>query len=433
MQKVAAAFVDDALPTLDPIIAHEDTEQGWRGLTEHGEVLVVRSANGHKVTVPDDGLLVVRDGVPIGRRLIEQRDVSIEDYLTHFNRAVALFRNNEIDDALIQIDAAVGEARTTRARFNRALILLSLGRWPEGFDEYEQCERQAPFQRPLSRQAIEAGLTPWRGEDISGKRLLLLHDHGFGDTIMALRYVPVLRAMGADVVMMMPQELRRLAVQFGNVTANSMRVIEADYFCPMLLLLHALRATPDKIPITPGYIELEAELVERWRTRLAKFTHRRIGIAWSVGQHNDHDYPRACPLSLIDQALPKDADIFSVQAQGGEDADALGINVPIFEDFADCAAFMACMDDIVSVDTAALHLAGAIGHPRVTGLLSHWSSWRWLAPWYPQVNLLRQSTPGYWPSALTQMGQAHEHDGKPEAGAASAADVQRSAGGGAVA
>lgn len=409
MKRVAPAFVDD-LPTLDPVIAHEVTEDGWRGLTEHGEVLVVRSANGHQVAVPSGDLLVVRDGNVIGRRSIEQRALSIEDYLTHFNRAVALFRNNETADALVEIEAAVQIAATARARFNRALILLSLGRWPEAFDEYEKCEQQSPFQRPHSRAAIEAGLKPWRGQDIKGKRLLLLHDHGFGDTIMLLRYVPVLRAMGADVVMMMPQELRRLAVQFGDVTA---RVIDADYFCPMLLLLRALRQTPDSIPNAVGYIALEPQLVERWRIRLERSTHYRIGIAWSVGQHSDYDYPRAIPLELLDVALSKDADIFSVQAQDGDEARGVfGINCYPFEDFADCAAFMSHMDEIVSVDTAALHLAGAIGHPRVTGLLSHWHSWRWLGQWYPNVKLVQQTTPGYWPSALAQMEQAHEHSGR---------------------
>ena len=61
------------------------------------------------------------------------------------------------------------------------------------------------------------------------------------------------------------------------------------------------------------------------------------------------------------------------------------------------------MDVIVSVDTAALHLAGAIGHPKVYGLLSHWSSWRWIARWYDNGRLCRQSSDGDWASALAQI------------------------------
>ena len=61
------------------------------------------------------------------------------------------------------------------------------------------------------------------------------------------------------------------------------------------------------------------------------------------------------------------------------------------------------MDEIVSVDTAALHLAGAIDHPCVFALLSHWASWRWIAPWYSNVKLCRQAAPDDWSSALEQV------------------------------
>jgi ADP-heptose:LPS heptosyltransferase len=44
---------------------------------------------------------------------------------------------------------------------------------------------------------------------------------------------------------------------------------------------------------------------------------------------------------------------------------------------------MTVLDEIVTVDTAAVHLGGALGHPKINLLLdTHWASWRWLAPWY---------------------------------------------------
>jgi ADP-heptose:LPS heptosyltransferase len=100
--------------------------------------------------------------------------------------------------------------------------------------------------------------------------------------------------------------------------------------------------------------------------------------------------------------LGHDVELHSVQTQGAEQAEQLGVTTHEFEDFADCAQTMLAMDEIISVDTAALHLAGAIGHPRVTGLLSYWSSWRWVARWYDNVTLLRQSVDGDWTSALAQ-------------------------------
>jgi hypothetical protein len=97
------------------------------------------------------------------------------------------------------------------------------------------------------------------------------------------------------------------------------------------------------------------------------------------------------------------AQLHSVQTQGAEEAQALGVRVHQLEDFYACAALMLAMDRIVSIDTAALHLAGAIGHPRVDGLLSHWASWRWVAPWYSNVRLCRQTSNGDWSSALAQI------------------------------
>ena len=81
------------------------------------------------------------------------------------------------------------------------------------------------------------------------------------------------------------------------------------------------------------------------------------------------------------------------------------VHVSDFEDFADCAALVSLLDEIVTVDTAAAHVAGAIGHPNVTVLLSYWASWRWEggSPFYPWFKLCRQAAPGDWNSALAQL------------------------------
>jgi hypothetical protein len=391
MREPLDIFVNEALPELDPVISHELTDYGWRGLTRQGEVLEVRGTNGHTIEVPTEITVAFR-GTAIGRRAVRNDvTVNIDDYLAHFNAVVALYKDNRAAEALIESDATLRAAPTLRARFNRAMVLLALGRWAEGLDEYWQCEQEAPFMRSQVRAALDAGLQPWRGEDLRGKRLLLLHAHGFGDTLMTLRYVPQLRAMGADVVMVLPPELQRLAAQNWLVVGH---VEHADFFCPMLHLLHFLHVTPQNVDGRP-YLAVE-------NVGLGMKRRKRVGIAWAIGKPSDGDYPREIPLAELVDALG-DAELHSVQTQNGDEARALGVNVHEFEDFADCAALMMQMDMIVSVDTAALHLAGAIGHPRVVGLLSHWASWRWLAPWYANVRLCRQEAADDWSSALAQI------------------------------
>jgi hypothetical protein len=119
-----------------------------------------------------------------------------------------------------------------------------------------------------------------------------------------------------------------------------------------------------------------------------------------VGRDVDGDYPRAIPVELLASALDEGDIPWRIQTQKDE---AFGIDDYDFEDFADCAALVSLMDEIVTVDTAAAHVAGAIGHQHVTVLLSYWASWRWHRnPFYPWFKLCRQTAPGDWASALAQ-------------------------------
>lgn len=401
------------LPNLDPIIAHEATADGWRGLTENGELFEVYGRNGHKATPPDEPLLVMRGGKAVGYRTIEQRPgVDIGAYCESFDRAAALFRGNDIVAAIRAADATVAIAPTVHARYNRAFMLLSVGRWREGFAEYAACEQGPPFQRPQCKAARAAGIQPWHGEPLAGKRLLAIHAHGLGDSIMALRYVAWLRAQGIDVVIDAPWELWPLARQVapvnGDVAENDL-LPTADYFCPLLMLPHFCGAA------TPADVLPNLKL---WAPRSVAWSgngKRRIGIAWSVGQHYDGDYPRAIPLPELVAALP-DAELHSVQVQGRDEAEALGVHVHEFEDFADCASLMLALDEIVTVDTAAAHLAGALERP-TTLLLSHWHSWRWLARWYGTTKICRQATPGDWGSALDGLTANRESSMRPDGAA----------------
>jgi len=76
-------------------------------------------------------------------------------------------------------------------------------------------------------------------------------------------------------------------------------------------------------------------------------------------------------------------------------------------DFADAAALIASLDLVISVDTAAAHLAGALGKP-VWTLLPFAADPRWLldredTPWYPTMRLFRQPAAGDWDSVLARV------------------------------
>jgi len=78
--------------------------------------------------------------------------------------------------------------------------------------------------------------------------------------------------------------------------------------------------------------------------------------------------------------------------------------------FGDFAAAVAALDLVVSVDTAVVHLAGAMARP-VWTLLPFAPDWRWLrdrsdSPWCPTMRLFRQKKAGEWKGVFTALGRA---------------------------
>jgi ADP-heptose:LPS heptosyltransferase len=76
-------------------------------------------------------------------------------------------------------------------------------------------------------------------------------------------------------------------------------------------------------------------------------------------------------------------------------------------DFTDTAAIISLLDIVISVDTVAAHLAGALGKP-VMILLPYaadfrWMHWREDTPWYPTAKLLRQPALGDWDSVVVRL------------------------------
>jgi ADP-heptose:LPS heptosyltransferase len=68
---------------------------------------------------------------------------------------------------------------------------------------------------------------------------------------------------------------------------------------------------------------------------------------------------------------------------------------------------MSGLDLVISVDTSAAHLAGALGKP-VWILNRFVPEWRWLdgredSPWYPTARLFKQRAPGDWGEVLVRV------------------------------
>ncbi len=65
------------------------------------------------------------------------------------------------------------------------------------------------------------------------------------------------------------------------------------------------------------------------------------------------------------------------------------------------------LDLIITVDTMAAHLAGALGRP-VWLLLREDADWRWMrerrdSPWYPSMRIFRRTSRGGWQRVIAEV------------------------------
>jgi hypothetical protein len=246
--------------------------------------------------------------------------------------------------------------------------------------------RPSGTDNPVERWMWWRGVERWRGE--IGKQLAVFHEWGLGDTIMVLRYLPFLTC---DVTLMVPPPLVRLCTQLDCKVDDHVPNAHFDYYCPAMSLPLIL----DEIPPAP-YLVVDEILKRKWQLGNGK----HMGIVWTGSPTHERDRVRSIALDQFLKLIPSGYELHSLQPAGNDEARAAGIMVHDFADFADVAALMSNMDQVICVDTAAANLAGAIGHPNAHVYLDYAPDWRWYRAdeWYPTLKLHRQTRRGDWES-----------------------------------
>lgn len=306
------------------------------------------------------------------------------------------------------------------ARFDLAYLLLRQGRYAEGWPCLEARDWYAPIERSL-------GLPRWQGEALAGKSLLIGLEAGHGDMIQFCRYVPLLKAAGARrVSVLCHPPLARLLRTLPGVdevlaVGDPAPAESWDYWSPPLSLPCHLQTRLETIPGRLPYLAAEPALVEAWAARMAAGAGLRVGLVWKGNPRFENDGERS--LSSLHELAPlagiPGLRFYSLQKGAGEaEASDPGRPFPIVDlgsriaDFTDTAAIIANLDLVISVDTAAAHLAGALGKPCWVLLPDYQTDWRWLAgrddsPWYPGVvRLFRQPAGGGWSPVIAAVAAA---------------------------
>jgi tetratricopeptide (TPR) repeat protein len=335
------------------------------------------------------------------------------------NRACALDRLNRRDEALAACDVALNEdPQHALAHFNAAPICLAVGNYARGWKEFEWRWR---WHDPNIQKHIRHFKEPlWLGEqDLEGKTILLYAEQGFGDTIQFCRYVPMVKARGARVLLEVPQPLVPLMQSLGGfdeLIPFGTKLPPFDFQTPMMSLPLAHNTLLETIPAPLPYLRAEPGRVEKWRALLGPRTRPRVGLAWSGNMALQSDRLRSARLAELAPLFRDGIEFVAAQKEvrDYDVADAARFGIRLFsddtDDFADTAALISQLDLVISVDSAPAHLAGAMAQP-VWVLLYHAAEWRWLmeredSPWYPTARLFRQKTPLDWGEVAQRVGDA---------------------------
>jgi Flp pilus assembly protein TadD len=296
---------------------------------------------------------------------------------------------------------------------NRAILLLLMGNLEEGFKEYEWRKLKRERYGNRSFNQVE-----WRGEELSGKNLLIHHEQGMGDAVQFSRYIKLLQASNFNVLYAAHRPLKCLLSSMGNIqfVDPNDSTLQFDLHCPLLSLPLLLGTTLDTIPADIPYLKAEPERVEKWRKRIGPQGFK-IGVAWQ-GSGGRFATNRLFPTEQFRplQNLPDvrliglhKAPLYAPwELPDGIHIESLGPDFDADSDaFLDSAAAIEVLDLVISCDTAITHIAGAMGKPCWL-ILRHVPHWVWMmerrdSPWYPSIRLFRQKLPGDWTSAFNEV------------------------------
>lgn len=307
------------------------------------------------------------------------------------------------------------------ARMNRGLCWLTMGDLEQGFVDYEwrwklrgHCGRQLP------------GLK-WDGGPLVGKRIFIFYEQGLGDTFQFIRYAAELKARGATVIFECQPNLQAILANspgIDEVIPRGQPIPDVDFHASLMSLPGLFKTRLESVPVSIPYIHTRHDLIRQWGQRLGSIEGFKIGIAWQGNPDHRGDRQRSIPLERFESLarLPGGPGVKLVSLQHGvgteqldrvrdrfEVIDLQGVGQEV-DGFLRTAAILHQLDLIISVDSAVVHLACAMGLPTWVAM-PYSADWRWLrdredSPWYPTIRIFRQERAGDWDGVFSRIEHA---------------------------
>jgi ADP-heptose:LPS heptosyltransferase len=331
-----------------------------------------------------------------------------------YELALAYNRTGRIDQAEAQAgDLLERFPENADFAFLLADIKLAKGQIAAGLKLNER-----RFYRDLGFSWKYLPMPRWQGEPVAGKKIVVIEEQGFGDSIMFGRYIPELLRRGARIRYVCREQIYSLfaaqpafrKAEILSLKDGARQPPDSDYYVLAMSIAPYLGIDAHNAGMGAEYLRADEERVAEWKSRLARDGRPLVGVVWAANLTTSFGAAKSIPESLVAQILDNpDVAFVSLQmpAEFNDPYRHLLAHVPPIADFNDTAALIQCMDAVVSVDTSVAHLSASLGQRTI--VLSKFSpDWRWAGAeegpyWYPRATVLRQSALDDWAAPIRDL------------------------------
>jgi tetratricopeptide (TPR) repeat protein len=419
----AAAINPDLLDVQYELASFFSDEQQYARALEHADILVAKQPENIHYSFQRANILNMmhrtQDALDGYKKILEKHPDNVS---VLYNIAYTLKKLGRIADAMPYYHKTLERnPEHIEAHFSLGLAYLITGDFKRGWQKYEWRWKRS------AQEGTERRYTQplWDGSPLNGKKIYLYAEQGLGDTYQFIRYAQEAKKRGGYVIVAVQRPLLDIIKNcpyIDRVMSLQERCTDFDVYAPLMSLPYILNTTIDTIPLDIPYLHATPELEQKWAERLSHDTKFKVGICWQGNDKYSTPFLRSvvaaksAPLNLFAQlGSVEGVSVYNLQRETGTDQlNSIHNNFKLitFEGdfdssngrFMDTAAVMRNLDLIITIDTSIGHIAAGLGMPTWV-LIPEPPDWRWMldradTPWYPNMRLFRQPTPGDWETVM---------------------------------
>jgi Flp pilus assembly protein TadD len=336
-------------------------------------------------------------------------------YEALYNQGICFFSLNLFDEAKDNYEKAIKiKPDFVEAYYNLSLLQMLQGNYKEGIKNYEWRKKRKDKKYTQYNDDIE-----WIGDkDLKNKIIYISKEQGLGDYIQYCRYLPMVKNLGATILLDTPKILRPLidTMNIDCVYFDDIKQIKFDYHCSIVSLALAFKTTLETIPSKEPYFFTPKNINYNWKKKLNGFDRLNIGLKWTGNSSYIDDKYRSTTLNELKPLFNLPYDFHSLEIEYSKDDETLLQNTANLKchkkdiiGLENTAGLIENLDLVISVNTSVAHLTGALGK-KLWVLLPSVPEYRWLlnrqdSPWYPKTKIYRQSTEGDWKNIIDRVKQ----------------------------